>query len=106
MPHLLLAVYSAVYLSLFRQWSEPTVVIPFVLSGIFTVLFLLVEFFIAPEPVLAPFLLKQKIPVLVGLSNFLVAACNFSIMYFFPMWFQTVMLTSASTAGKYCFTSL
>jgi len=80
-------------------WSEPTVVIPFVLSGIFTVLFLLVEFFIAPEPVLAPFLLKQKIPVLVGLSNFLVAACNFSIMYFFPMWFQTVMLTSASTAG-------
>jgi hypothetical protein len=86
---------------LWSQWSDPTVIVPFVLSGIFTALFLLVEMSLAPEPVLAPFLLKQKIPVLVGLSNFLVAVCNFSVTYFFPMWFQTVMLTSASTAGKY-----
>ena len=53
----------------------------------------------SPEPVLAPFLLKQKIPVLVGISNFLVATCNFTVMYNFPTWFQTVMLTSASEAG-------
>ena len=49
---------------------------------------------------LAPSLLKQSIPVLVGTSNFMVATCNFSIMYFYPMWFQTVMLTSASVAGE------
>jgi len=49
--------------------------------------------------VLTPFLLKQKIPVLVGASNFLVGFCNFSVMYFFPTWFQTVMLTSDSIAG-------
>lgn len=29
--------------------------------------------------------------------------CNFSVTYFFPMWFQTVMLTSASTAGNVLF---
>jgi hypothetical protein len=48
---------------------------------------------------MAPFLLEQKVPVLVGANNFLVALCNFTVMYFFPMWFQTVALTSASTAG-------
>jgi hypothetical protein len=47
-----------------------------------------------------PFLLKRKIPVLVGISNFLAAFCNYSIMYFFPMWFQTVMASSASIAGE------
>ncbi|KAJ3749077.1 hypothetical protein DFH05DRAFT_634793 [Lentinula detonsa] len=34
------------------------------------------ELYISPEPVLAP------------LSNFLVATCNFTITYFFPLWFQ------------------
>lgn len=69
------------------------------LSIIFFILFVIIEIYIAPEPVLAPFLLKQRIPVLVGISNFLVASCNFTITYFFPMWFQTVMLTNASVAG-------
>jgi hypothetical protein len=49
---------------------------------------------------MVPFLLKQKIPVLVGISNFLASFCYFSIMYFFPMWFQTVMVSSASVAGE------
>ena len=74
--------------------------LPFTLSIVFFVIFILVELYVAPEPVLAPFLLKNKIPVLVGISNFLVATCNFTIMYNFPTWFQTVLLTSASEAGK------
>ncbi|KZP16074.1 hypothetical protein FIBSPDRAFT_866306 [Athelia psychrophila] len=45
---------------------------------------------------MAPFLLRQKVPVLVGLSNFLVSIGTFAIMYFFPMWFQTVALTSGN----------
>ncbi|KAL1706287.1 major facilitator superfamily domain-containing protein [Schizophyllum commune] len=80
-------------------WSDASVIVPFVLAVVFFILFILVELYVAKEPVLAPFLLKKKVPVLTGISNFLVANCNFSIMYFFPMWFQTVMLTSASTAG-------
>ena len=66
----------------------------------FFLLFLVVELKLAIEPVLTPYLLRQRIPVLVGISNSLVAFCNFSIMYFFPMWFQTVMLSSASVAGE------
>ncbi|PFH53531.1 hypothetical protein AMATHDRAFT_1185 [Amanita thiersii Skay4041] len=80
-------------------WSTPIVVGSFLLGIIFFVLFLLVELFVSPEPVLAPSLLRQKVPLLVGTSNVLVAMCNFAIMYFLPMYFQTVMLTSASIAG-------
>ncbi|KAF9009700.1 vacuolar amino acid permease [Cyathus striatus] len=80
-------------------WSTPSVIASAVSACVFAVAFVVIELFVAPEPVLAPFLLRQKIPVLVGMSNFLVAICNFSIMYFFPMWFQTVLLTNAATAG-------
>jgi len=47
-----------------------------------------------------PFPSKTEDSVLVGLSNYLVALCNFTVMYFFPTWFQTVALTSAATAGE------
>ncbi|KAI0074691.1 MFS general substrate transporter [Panus rudis PR-1116 ss-1] len=82
-------------------WSDISVYLPLTLAIIFFIAFVLVELFVAPEPVLAPFLLKKKIPVLVATSNFLVATCNFAIMYNFPTWFQTVLLTSASEAGAH-----
>ncbi|KAI6017815.1 major facilitator superfamily domain-containing protein [Pisolithus microcarpus] len=81
------------------SWSDPLVVASIILGIAFMVAFILVELCVSPEPVLAPVLLSQKVPVIVGVSNFLVAMCNFSVMYFFPMWFQTVVLTNASTAG-------
>ncbi|KAN0082521.1 hypothetical protein V8E55_008316 [Tylopilus felleus] len=54
---------------------------------------------IAPEPILPPCLLCQKVPLLVELSDYFVSLCNFSVMYFIPLWFQTVPLDSASIAG-------
>ncbi|KAJ7221383.1 vacuolar amino acid permease [Mycena pura] len=80
-------------------WLDTRVIVPLVLAAVFFFTFLGVEIFVAPEPVMAPAMLRQKIPVLVSASNFLVAACNFSVTYFFPMWFQVVTLQSASTAG-------
>ncbi|KAI0761482.1 vacuolar amino acid permease [Trametes elegans] len=82
-------------------WSAPAVYVPFTLAIVFAILFVFIELRVAPEPILAPFLLREKIPVLVGISNFLVATCNFTVMYNFPTWFQTVMLTSASEAGAH-----
>ncbi|GBE82865.1 Multidrug resistance protein [Sparassis crispa] len=82
-------------------WSSPAVYIPLALAFAFAIVFVIFELRIAPEPVLAPFLLRQKVPILVGISNFLVATCNFTVMYNFPTWFQTVMLTSASEAGAH-----
>lgn len=87
----------------FSQWNAPSVNAPLATSGALMVAFVVVELLFTPEPVLAPFLLRQKVPVLIGISNFLVANCNFAVMYFFPMWFETVALTSASKAGMYSF---
>lgn len=66
---------------------------------LFAVLFILIEIFVAVEPVLPPYLLTQKVPVLIGISNLLSAMANVSVTYYFPAWFQTVMSASASTAG-------
>lgn len=81
------------------QWSDTTVAASLITAAVSGMSFLVLELLIVPEPVMAPFLLVQRIPVLVGASNFLVALCNFSIIYFYPMWFQTVMQTNASMAG-------
>ncbi|KAF7314937.1 Vacuolar amino acid permease [Mycena indigotica] len=80
-------------------WLNPLVLVPLVISAVFMVIFVVVELFVAPEPVMPMSLLQQKIPVLVGASNFFANACIFSVTYFFPLWFQVVKLQSASTAG-------
>ncbi|KXN83412.1 Multidrug resistance protein fnx1, partial [Leucoagaricus sp. SymC.cos] len=82
-------------------WDSPTVIASLASALLAAIAFLIMELYISPEPILAPIMLKQKIPRLAGASNFLVANCNFSIMYFFPLWFQTVRLTNASTAGAH-----
>jgi hypothetical protein len=84
----------------FTKWKDASVIVPLILAAFFAIVFVLVELFLASEPVLPPSILKQKIPVLVELSNYFVALCNFSVMYFLPTWFRTVALTSAATAGK------
>jgi len=82
-------------------WSSTSVIISLCSCVTMLMAFVIVELFVSPEPVLAPFLLKRRVPVLVGINNLLVSVCNFSVMYFFPMYFETVMLTSASTAGAH-----
>ncbi|PPR05173.1 hypothetical protein CVT26_012259 [Gymnopilus dilepis] len=80
-------------------WSEPVVWISLLSAIAFAILFITVEMYLAIEPILPPQFLTQKVPILVGCSNALVAVCNLSVTYYFPTWFQTVMLSSASTAG-------
>lgn len=80
-------------------WSDAPVWVSLLISCVAAVLFIIIEVYVAVEPVLPPVFLTKKVPVLVGCSNALVAVCNLSVTYFFPTWFQTVMLSSASTAG-------
>uniref|UniRef100_A0A0W0GDB7 Putative vacuolar amino acid permease n=1 Tax=Moniliophthora roreri TaxID=221103 RepID=A0A0W0GDB7_MONRR len=82
-----------------RPWGDSMVLATLLLACFLLLLFLEIEFHFAIEPILPSFLLTEKIPVLVGLSNALVAVTNLSVTYFFPMYFQTVMLSSASMAG-------
>ncbi|KAH7106225.1 vacuolar amino acid permease [Auriculariales sp. MPI-PUGE-AT-0066] len=80
-------------------WDDARVVASIAIVILASVSFFYVELYVAPAPVLAPFLLAQRIPVLVGMSNFLVAFCNFSMIFFVPILFETVFLTSAGEAG-------
>ncbi|KIK92448.1 hypothetical protein PAXRUDRAFT_792966 [Paxillus rubicundulus Ve08.2h10] len=84
-----------------RKWNDPMVFVTLGMACTSFVLFLLVELLFAREPLLAPSLLRQKVPILVGTSSFFVAMCNFSVTYFLPTWFQTVAMTSAATAGMH-----
>ncbi|EIN07892.1 vacuolar amino acid permease [Punctularia strigosozonata HHB-11173 SS5] len=81
------------------SWTSVGVIVPLVLGFVLALLFVYIELRWAVEPVMAPWLLRHKITMLVSASNFLVANCNFAIQFFFPMWFQTVLLRSASNAG-------
>ncbi|KAJ7184611.1 vacuolar amino acid permease [Mycena filopes] len=80
-------------------WSDPWVFTPLIMAFVFMGLFLLVEVFVATDPVLAPAMLRETVPLLIAISNACSAICNFSVNYFFPVWFQVVTLESASTAG-------
>ncbi|KAG8960331.1 hypothetical protein FRC03_006753 [Tulasnella sp. 419] len=78
---------------------SPTVLLSLVSSITFSIAFVLVELLVAPEPIMAPSLLRQRVPVLVGASNLVVAVCNFAVQYHFPMWFETVQGTNSTIAG-------
>lgn len=53
-------------------FTAPSVIVSIIIAFVTFVLFVIFELFIAPEPVLAPFLLKMRVPVLIGMSNLLV----------------------------------
>ncbi|KZS89838.1 MFS general substrate transporter [Sistotremastrum niveocremeum HHB9708] len=80
-------------------WDDNLVIASIAIAVIFTILFIVVELAIVPEPIMAPFLLKMKIPVLVAISNLLVSVASFAVMYYLPMWYETVRLDSAGVAG-------
>ncbi|KAG8683431.1 hypothetical protein FRC08_014287 [Ceratobasidium sp. 394] len=82
-------------------WDSAHVVTSLVVMSVSAVAFVFIELKLAFEPMLAPSLLRQKVPVIVGCSNALVAMSNFSMMYFYPMWFETVQLRSAAVAGAH-----
>jgi hypothetical protein len=84
-----------------HQWTDIRVTIPLATSVVSLAIFLVIELYVASEPILPASLFREQVPVLVGFSNFFVSLCNFSVMYFFPLWFQTVPLDSAAIAGTF-----
>ncbi|KAG8729157.1 hypothetical protein FRC12_021221, partial [Ceratobasidium sp. 428] len=82
-------------------WDSAHVVTSLVIMVVSAVAFVFIELKLSPEPMLAPSLLRQTVPVIVGCSNALVAMSNFAMMYFYPMWFETVQLRSAGVAGAH-----
>ncbi|KAI5474616.1 vacuolar amino acid permease [Pseudohyphozyma bogoriensis] len=83
------------------EWNNPLVWGPLIVFGVFTVVFVLVEAFWAKEPVMPIPLLKQRNPMLHCITNISMASTAFSVLYFYPMYFEVVKLQSASVSGSH-----
>lgn len=53
-------------------FNTPKVIVSLVCAVLTFIIFIIVELRVAQEPILAPALLKMRVPVLVGMSNLLV----------------------------------
>ncbi|KAF7797523.1 hypothetical protein EIP86_008723 [Pleurotus ostreatoroseus] len=80
-------------------WSHPVICGLLVASAIFCALFVMVESWWAPYPVMPMRLIKQRTPLAVSLSNFFGSVAAFSMLYNVPLYFSAVRLNSSTDAG-------
>lgn len=87
-------------------WTSPLVWGPlssFVVAGI---AFCLVEAFWSAEPVMPLRLLKTRNGLFVAFVNLTLSWVSFSILYFYPLFFEIVKQNSASRAGRWSLLTL
>lgn len=82
-------------------WSDPTIWGLLLASGVSLLIFIFVEWRIAPQPILPLSLLARRTPAAVAFSLFVVVINQFSIMYNIPLFFSAVRLQSASQSGAH-----
>ncbi|KZT61902.1 MFS general substrate transporter [Calocera cornea HHB12733] len=80
-------------------WSHPAVYLTLTLSALAMGAFVVVEEYVAPEPVLPLRLLRSMHVAALAWSTFLASAATIAIGLFFPMLLQIVRGNSASFAG-------
>ncbi|KAG2077592.1 vacuolar amino acid permease [Suillus decipiens] len=80
-------------------WSHPLICGLFCTSVVFSVVFILVEAYWAPYPVMPLRLITQRTPLAVSLANFLASMTAFSTIYNVPLYFSAVRLNSSTNAG-------
>ncbi|KAI9510420.1 MFS general substrate transporter [Russula earlei] len=80
-------------------WSHPLVYGLLIASVGFGVLFVAVEAFWAPYPVMPLYFITQRTPLAVSLSNLFCSMSSFSMIYNVPLYFSTVRLNSSADAG-------
>lgn len=77
-------------------WSDPQVWSLLVTSAVGFILFIFVEGWIAPEPVLPLRLLKRRTPVAVAISNFSMSVSTFSVVGCACGCFELVLIASCT----------
>lgn len=80
-------------------WSHPLIYGLFIAGLVFLVLFILIEKYWAPYPVMPLRLMMQRTPLAVSISNFLTSMAAFSMLYNVPLYFSVVRLDSAAVSG-------
>jgi len=82
-------------------WSHPLIYGLFVASFICGVLFILVEKYWAPFPVMPLRLITRRTPFAVSVSNLFASMAAFSMLYNVPLYFSAVKLYSAASSGSH-----
>ncbi|BGP16916.1 hypothetical protein JCM10213_007361 [Rhodosporidiobolus nylandii] len=82
-------------------WSSALVWAPLIAFAVSGVAFVLVEAYWSPEPVMPLRILKDRNGLFVALANFTVSFVSFSILYFYPQFFEIVKGNTASQAGAH-----
>ncbi|KAI0346735.1 MFS general substrate transporter [Trametopsis cervina] len=80
-------------------WSHPLIWGLLLASAVWCVLFILVESYWAPYPVMPMRLVTQRTPLAVSLSNFFGSMAAFSMLYNVPLYFSAVRLESSTDSG-------
>ncbi|KAF8165158.1 vacuolar amino acid permease [Crassisporium funariophilum] len=81
------------------EWTDPLILGLFVASVVFGFLFVLVEKYWAPYPVMPLRLITQRTPLAVSIANLLTSMSAFSMLYNAPLYFTAVRLNSSAVAG-------
>ncbi|GAA5892113.1 hypothetical protein JCM5296_004065 [Sporobolomyces johnsonii] len=84
-----------------QPWSNPLVWGPLIVFAVSTVAFILIEAYWSAEPVMPLRILKERNGLFVALISFTVSFVSFSILYFYPQFFQIVQQKTASQAGAH-----
>lgn len=80
-------------------WSHPIIYGLFIASAVFGVLFILVEKYWSPYPVMPLRLITQRTPLSVSIANLFGSMAAFSMLYNIPLYFSAVRLYSATESG-------
>ncbi|SCV68049.1 BQ2448_170 [Microbotryum intermedium] len=84
-----------------QPWSAPIVWGSIVGGLVVLAIFVVIEKFIAKEPLLAPRILFSRTPGFVSLTNWFATMAQFGIIYQVPLYFSAVQQRSTSRAGMY-----
>ncbi|KAK4700525.1 hypothetical protein P7C70_g5721, partial [Phenoliferia sp. Uapishka_3] len=82
-----------------QPWSAPIVWGTIAGGAAILVLFVLIEKYVAREPLLAPRILFARTPLAVSLTNWFASMAQFGILYQVPLYFSAVEQTTTSYAG-------
>ncbi|KAH8926333.1 MFS general substrate transporter [Atractiella rhizophila] len=80
-------------------WSDPKVWSFLIVFGVAISLFIYVETCVSAEPVMPLTILNTRNGICIALTNFITSMGAFSVLYFWPYFFETVLLTNSATAG-------
>ncbi|CAD6578235.1 MAG: hypothetical protein CYPHOPRED_000485 [Cyphobasidiales sp. Tagirdzhanova-0007] len=82
-------------------WSDPKVWATMTTFVVFLVAFVTVEAFVCPNPVMPLRILSSRSTICIAMSNFLLSMISYTVLYYLPILYETVQLSSPQQAGDH-----